>query len=166
MLRPFYQTLLVVLQIRMQTDGPRHNDRERWLHISTGRQIRRDGFIVHLTHLTLDSRSANPPRKKFAGVYRRLFVTSQWQSWPVYSRISICNIIDRNIRTSYISSLKDWITFRDMFHECNHKTTINHHSLHLCTSDILMLLGVLIFIHTVTACRRIFKFIIQFLIQE
>ena len=61
MLRPFYQSPLVVLQIRMQTDSqPRHNDRE--LAAYTG-ECRRDGFIAHLIHLTMDNRSANPLRK-------------------------------------------------------------------------------------------------------
>ena len=45
MLRPFYQSPLAILQIRMQTGQPRHNGRERWLHIQA---IRRDGFIAHL----------------------------------------------------------------------------------------------------------------------
>jgi len=64
------------------------------------------------------------------------------------SRIPICNIIDRNIKTSWIfhPSLKiepslEICSTNATVHSRNHRHHyINRHSLHPCTSDILILL--------------------------
>ena len=60
MLRPFYQPLAVLQTAK----GCKQTISFVIIVENAGciyRWIRRDGFVVHLTHLTVDSKSANPP---------------------------------------------------------------------------------------------------------